>query len=160
MYTESLIAINPSTLFTKYCVKNVSPIRFSCGMILSKMEIILVCLLPFTILQIVPKQGAINGNQNFTTKTSGFCFLIFKPTFIQLNGLMEFTETCIVKFSGFGNDEYCVVPGNKNSGYCKENVSIVTSSFSCRNSFAKRSLYAAKPPRNGCAEPRITTFIP
>ena len=80
--------------------------RFSCGMILSKMEIILVCLLLFTILHIVPKHGAINGNQNFVIKISGFCFLIFKPTFIQLNGLMEFTETFIIKSFGFGKEEY------------------------------------------------------
>ena len=52
----------------------------------------------------------------------GFNFLNSLPTFIQFNGFTELMHTFILIFIGAGSDEYCVVPGNKKSGYCKEKV--------------------------------------
>jgi hypothetical protein len=39
---------------------------------------------------------------------------------IQLNGLTELIFENICKSAGGGSVEYCVVPGNKNEGYCSE----------------------------------------
>jgi len=51
---------------------------------------------------------------------SGLIFFNLLPTFIQLSGFTEFIALTIVILSGAGSDEYWVVPGNKNEGYCSE----------------------------------------
>ena len=96
------------------------PGRCSCGIILSAMQMIFVCLFFFTLRKIVPSAGPINGIQNRTTIISGFSFFNLLPTLIQLNGLIELISERIIKPSGAGSSVYCDFPGKKRRGYCKE----------------------------------------
>src|SRR5690606_33098059 len=120
--TFSLIVIKASTGFKKYRVKAVSPGLFSCGMILSAIHTILVCLFFLTILSMVPRQGPMKGSQYLTTIMSGAIFFSSLPALYQLKGLMELMRTCIFSCAGGGSEEYCVVPGKRKPGYCNENV--------------------------------------
>ena len=115
--TFSLIVINASTGFKKNLVKATSPGLFSCGKILSAIQITFVCLFFFTLRRIVPRHGPMNGNQYLTTIISGFIVFNSLPTVIQLTGFTELIFTLIGIFSGGGSVEYWVVPGNKNDGY-------------------------------------------
>ncbi len=126
---------------------------------MSVMAIIRVCLLLFTMRAKDPKQGPKKGIHQRKITTSGFIFLYFNPTLIQLKGLMEFRATSIDKFCGLGSLESWVCPGNRKPGYCNEKVRIVTW-FSLASSSAKRSLYVDNPPRSGCAGPTITMCLP
>ena len=92
-------------LDAKYFVKNESPHLFSCGIMLSTIAMILVCLFQCTIFKIVPKQGPKKGIQNLTIIKSGFSFFICQPTFIQLNGLMELIVALILIPIGAGSVE-------------------------------------------------------
>ena len=100
------MAINPSTVFTKYLVNKRSPILFSCGIILSIIEMTLVCLFFLAIFNIVPKQGARNGIQNRTIIKSGFSRYSLSPILIQLKGLIEFIQTSMFTLIGFGSVVY------------------------------------------------------
>ena len=88
------------------------------------MAITFVCLFDFTILEMVPKQGAKKGIQNRTINKSGRSCLILKPTRIQLNGLIELIPIFIMTSFGAGSFEYWVLPGNSKEGYCSEKVSM------------------------------------
>ena len=70
----------------------------------------------------------MNGNQYLMITTSGCNLLIFLETESQLKGFIELISDLILIFLGGSPSSYCVVPGNKNAGYCKENEKIVTSS--------------------------------
>src|SRR5689334_1139484 len=87
--TFSLMVTKASGVFKKYLVKATSPALFSCGITLSAMQTILVCLFFFTLRRIVPNAGPIKGSQYLTTIKSGFSFLNFLPVFNQFNGFME-----------------------------------------------------------------------
>src|SRR5688500_10675886 len=107
-------------LFIKYLVNALSPGRFSCGLILSAMQIILVCLFFLTFLKIVPSAGPMKGNQYRTTIISGFNFRSLLPTLNQLSGLTELIAETILTPSGGGSFVNCDVPGKKIDGYCSE----------------------------------------
>src|SRR5258705_11738959 len=104
----------------KYFVKDLLPNLFLWGLILSAMQIIFVCLFFLTLLKMVPNAGPMNGNQNRTTMMSGFSFFKRLPIFIQLNGLMELITGFIFRLAGAGSSVYCVFPGKRKEGYCKE----------------------------------------
>ena len=59
---------------------------------------------------------------------TSFNLLIFLETENQLKGFIELISDLILIFLGGSPSSYCVVPGNRNAGYCKENEKIVTSS--------------------------------
>src|ERR1700690_2354393 len=111
------MVINPSIAFKKYFVKVLSPGRFSCGKILSAMQIIFVCLFFFTLLKIVPRHGPIMGSQYLTIIISGLKFFNSFPTDNQLKGFTELIFILIEIFSGAGSVEYWVVPGKRKDGY-------------------------------------------
>jgi hypothetical protein len=52
---------------------------------------------------------------------SGFNFFNLVPVINQLKGLIELITLWMVRPAGAGSDEYCVLPGNRNEGYCNEN---------------------------------------
>jgi len=81
------------------------------------MQMTFVCLFFFAILAVEPKHGDIKGCQYLINKISGLFFLIIRPVFIQLNGLIELRTLVILIFSGGGFSVYWVFPGNKNPGY-------------------------------------------
>ena len=62
---------------------------------LSAIATTLVCLFFLILLAIVPKQGPMNGIQNLITTISGLSFFILLPILNQLNGLTEFTTSCL-----------------------------------------------------------------
>jgi hypothetical protein len=70
----------------------------------------------------VPRQGPMKGSQYLTITIAGFNLYISLPTENQFNGFTEFMTTLISISGGAGSLENCVVPGNKNPGYCNENV--------------------------------------
>jgi len=59
---------------------------------------------------------------HYLLRKSAFSFFNCKPTLSQLKGLIELIQTLIDKCLGAGSVEYCVVPGKRKLGYCKENV--------------------------------------
>jgi hypothetical protein len=81
-----------------------------------------IFVLPFLriLLRIVPSAGPINGNQYLTTIRSGFSFFKRLPITSQFRGFTELIDGCISIPMGGGSDENCVLPGNRNPGYCKE----------------------------------------
>src|SRR5690606_25439799 len=103
--TFSLIVIKRSIGFTKYLVKTVSPGLFSCGIILSAIQTIWVCLFFLTLRKMVPKHGPINGSQYLTTITSGCSFFNSLPTEIQFSGFTELILTLMGMFTGAGSVE-------------------------------------------------------
>ena len=86
------------------------------------MQMILEKWLHLITRRIVPKQGPIKGIQYLTITKSGFDFRILFPTNNQFNGFIELMQILIVKFVGAGSVLYCVLPGNKKLGYCKEKL--------------------------------------
>ncbi len=121
--TDLLMVTKASQLFTKYRVNNLSPGLFSWGIILSAIQITLVCFLLIK-RKIVPRQGPMKGIQNRTMTSSGFFFFSFNPTSIQFKGLIELIRVRIVNSLGGGVVTNCDFPGNKKPGYCNENDQI------------------------------------
>ena len=113
----------------------------------------------FTLLKIVPSAGPINGIQNRTTIMSGFSFLSWLPTFIQLNGFIEFIIDRIPNPSGAGSFVYCDLPGKNIDGYCREKEQMLHSCPVAMNSLASRWLNVANPPRNGWPGPMIMILL-
>ena len=148
---------NASAEAMKYRVKRVSPGRFSWGMTLSAMHTTRVPERPLTKRRIVPRAGPMKGSQYRTTTRSGRILRSISPVRIQFSGFTEWMQTRMSRSFGAGSDEYCVVPGKRKPGYCRENVRIVTRWPVDRNWRASRSLKLASPPRSGCAGPMMTT---
>ncbi len=120
--TAALMVIKLSTAPIKYFVKGLSPGLFSCGITLSAMHTTLEYLFFFAIRSMVPRHGPIKGNQYRTTSKSAFSFFSMRPTLIQLSGLTELMATLIFKSAGAASLLYCVVPGKRKEGYCREKV--------------------------------------
>lgn len=125
-------------------------------MMLSAMVMMRVLPFFFTCRAKVPKHGAKNGIQYLKMIRSGAILTYFSPTRYQFKGFTLLSATSILKSAGEGSEVYWVSPGKRNCGYCSVKVNRVTRA-SFENSRAKRSLYVASPPRNGCAGPTITT---
>ena len=65
-------------------------------------------------------------------------------------------HTLMFKLLGAGSSEYCVVPGNKKPGCCKENVKISASHPASIKALVSLSSNDANPPLRGCAGPIMT----
>jgi hypothetical protein len=137
-----------------------SPVLFSCGMALSTRAMTAVFQFFFARRAIVPSEGPMNGSQNRMIRKSGFSLRIALPTESQLNGLMELILVSIcTPAGGVPEVSYCVVPGKRKEGYCKEKEMIFTSCPAKERDWQSSSLSIAIPPRKGQAGPTMIIFF-
>ena len=137
--------------------ESVIELRFM-GMILSAMQITLVCLFFRAIATTVPKHGAIKDNQYLMIRMSGLCFLSFSSQFPPADRINA-GNFPLNRNIGAGDLLNWLVPGKKNAGILG-GKSADGSFVALPDEFQYQPfIEEARPPRKGCAVPSRTTFM-